>query len=174
MEKITVSYDPKQLLLYRTGDETCKYHSTRWRLTEGRGRWGEFPLVVVRKHYIDLGYRVLASEPRLLEYGFILLSYPGKRRERDDSYTKMTGLLGTDLETLDSLNLIADKAKIAATGNNGGGDPDLFVYKPDGSEKFFVEAKWKDDLTAKQLATFPIIERRWRVIVAQITKVPRK
>jgi hypothetical protein len=79
----------------------------------------------------------------------------------------MANLLGLDLAALDDLNRIADKAKIAATGNNGGGDPDLFVYKLDGSEKFFVEAKWKDQLTSKQLATFPIIEQKWRVVVAQ-------
>jgi len=128
--------------------------------------------VVVREDYRRLGYTVLASEPRLPNgEGFILLSYPGYRKRRDPAYTQMAKLLGTELLALDDLNQIADKAKIEATGNRGGGDPDLFVYKPDGSERFFVEAKYKDKLNSKQLVTFPIIEEHgWEVKVVRIVE----
>jgi hypothetical protein len=169
VRELTIPFDLKQLSLYRCGDKTCVYDSVRWPLNQGRGKWGEFPLVVVREHYRRLGYTVLASEPRLPDgQGFILFSYPGYRKRRHLAYTQMEMLLGTDLAALDALNLIADRAKIAATGKNGGGDPDLFVYKSDSSEKFFVEAKYKDELNPKQLATFPIIEQKWEVKVVRI------
>ena len=140
-------------------------------MTKGRGKYGEFPLVVVREHYRKLGYFVLASEPRLPEgEGFVLVSYPGYRKARHRTYAQMANLLGTDLATLDDLNRAADKAKMDATGNDKGGDPDLFVYKPDGSECFFVEAKYKDNLIRKQLATFPIIGQKWDVKIARIVE----
>jgi len=170
--ELPIPFDPRQLSLYRCGDEACVYHSVRWLLKQGRGKWGEFPLVVVREHYRRLGYTVLAFEPRLPNgQGFILLSYPRKRENRDPAYTQMTNLLGTELATLDDLNRKADTAKIALSGNRGGGDPDLFVYKPDGSERFFVEAKWKDQLTSKQSVTFAIIRKQgWQVKVRRIVE----
>lgn len=169
--EFTIPFELCQLALYRCGSEACIYHACAWPLPQGRGRWGEFPLVVVRKHYLDLGYEVLASEPRLgAGKGFILLSYPGYRKARNIAYTQMAELLGTDLTTLDALNLVADKAKIAATGNRAGGDPDLFVFKADGSERFFVEAKYKDNLNRKQDVTFPIIRTYgWKVKIVRIT-----
>jgi hypothetical protein len=170
VNEIRIPFEIEQLSLYRCGDKASVYHSVRWPLNQGRGKWGEFPLVVVREHYRRLGYTVLASEPRLPDgQGFILLSYPGYRKRRHSAYTQMEKLLGTDLATLDALNRVADEAKIAATGNRGGGDPDLFVYKPDGGDRFFVEVKWKDQLTCKQLVTFPIIRKqKWEVKVVRI------
>jgi len=83
MAELEIPFDLKQLSLYRRGDKTGVYYPVRWPLKQGRGRWGEFPLVVVREHYRKLGYTVLASEPRLAEgQGFILLSYPGYRKRR--------------------------------------------------------------------------------------------
>ena len=170
--ELTIPFNPRQFSLYRSGDETFDYHLVRWPLKEGRGKWGEFPLVVVREYYRKLGYTVLASEPRLPDgQGFVLLSFSGHRKTRHRTYSQMAKLLGTDLATLDALNRIADKAKIEATGNDRGGDPDLFVYKPDGSERFFVEAKYKDNLSRKQLATFPIIEQKWEVKVVRIVEM---
>jgi hypothetical protein len=172
VEELNISFDPRQLALYRRGDKACIYYPVRWPLNYGRGKWGEFPLVVVREHYRRLGYTVLASEPRLPDgQGFILLSYPGYRKGRHSAYAQMAKLLGTELAALDALNRIADKAKIAVTGNNGGGDPDLFVFKPDGSERLFVEAKWKDQLTSKQLVTFAILRKQgWEVKVVRIVE----
>jgi hypothetical protein len=81
----------------------------------------------------------------------------------------MAALLDADLAALDDLNKIADKGKIAATGNRGGGDPDLFVYKPGTKERFFVEVKYKDQENAKQRVTFPIISKyKWEVRIARI------
>jgi hypothetical protein len=174
VEELAVPFDSRELELYRNGDSACIYHSVRWpeECTVGRGKWGEFPLVVVREHYRRLGYSVLASEPRLPDgQGFILLSFPGYRKRRHPAYTQMASLLGTNIEALDSFNLIADKAKIAATGKREGGDPDLFVYKPDGTERFFVEVKHKDDLNDKQLVTFPIIRKQgWEVKIVRIVE----
>jgi hypothetical protein len=174
VEELTVPFDRGQIELYRDRDPACIYHSVRWpcHLKRGREKTGEFPLVVVREHYRRLGYTVLASEPKLPDgQGFILLSFPGYRKRRHTAYMQMAKLLGTDIEALDALNLIADKAKIAATGNRGGGDPDLFVHKPDGTERFFVEVKHKDKLNKKQLVTFPIIGRQgWEVKIVRIVE----
>ena len=172
MEELTVPFDPRQIELYRKKDPACIYHSVRWpgELRRGREQTGEFPLVVVREQYRRKGYTVLASEPNLPDgQGFILVSFPGYRKRRHPAYTQMARLLGTDIEALDAFNLIADKAKIAATGNRGGGDPDLFVYKPDGVERFFVEVKHKDKLNKKQRVTFPIIRKQgWEVRIVRI------
>ena len=66
----------------------------------------------------------------------------------------------------------ADQAKIDATGGARGGDPDLFVFRD--SEWFFVEVKDTDQLHAKQLVTFPLIEEvlGCDVRVARLTPVP--
>src|ERR1700730_4112567 len=118
MKELSIPFDLKQLALYRCWDKASFYDSVRWPLKQGRGKLGEFPLVVVREYFRNLGYTVLASEPRLPEgEGFILLSYPGKRERGDLAYTKMAHLLGTELVALDDLNRIADKAKIEVTGN---------------------------------------------------------
>ncbi|HXH49677.1 MAG TPA: hypothetical protein VNM47_10045 [Terriglobia bacterium] len=174
MEELAVPFDPVQIELYRKRDPACIYHSVWWpqELRRGRERTGEFPLVVVREHFRRLGYTVLASEPRLPDgQGFILLSFPRYRERRHPAYTQMASLLGTDIEALDAFNLISDKAKIAATGNRGGGDPDLFVYRPDGTERFFVEVKHKDKLNKKQLVTFPIIRKQgWEVKIVRIVE----
>jgi hypothetical protein len=65
--EIAVPYEPSQYELYRAGDSTCCFHAVRWPLSAGRGKFGEFPLVVAREHFRKLGYTVLASEPRLPE-----------------------------------------------------------------------------------------------------------
>ena len=55
-------------------------------------KYGEFPLVVVREHYRSQGYTVWASEPELDApdfKGFILVSYPGKRRDGHEAYKRM-------------------------------------------------------------------------------------
>jgi hypothetical protein len=170
VDEILIPYDHKQFLLYREGSEECIF--PRWELPIGKGKWGEFPLVVARAYFEEKGYKVLASEPNLPnQKGFILLSFPGKRESGDPAYTKMACLLGTEQSILDELNREADKEKIEKTPSRGGGDPDLFIYKPDCSDKFFVEVKWKDELTPKQNVTFPLIRKRgWRVEVARIVK----
>jgi VRR-NUC domain len=163
--EITIPYDPRQYDLYRAGDPTCIFHDSRWPLRAGRGRFGEFPLVVVRDYYRKKGYTVLASEPRLPnDEGFILLAYPGKRRARDPAYQRMEDIFGAS--TLAQLNARADRAKGRL---KGGGDPDLFVFRPSNPKKgFFVEVKHRDRLSEKQRATFALIEELCSIKVARV------
>jgi hypothetical protein len=103
--------------------------------------------------------------------GFILASYSRKREGRDPAYTRMFEHFPP--EQLEEFNRIADAAKIAATRNRGGGDPDLFVFRHAG-ERFFVEVKYRDRLGKNQIATFPLIESilRCEVKLARLTPVP--
>lgn len=65
--EIVIPYDPAQKILYERRDPKCVYHDYMWpdHLRRGRGRYGEFPLVVARKFYEESGYTVWASEPKL-------------------------------------------------------------------------------------------------------------
>ncbi len=166
--EIPVPYDPIQHDLYRASDPTCCFHAVRWPLKAGRGKFGEFPLVVAREHFRKLGYTVLASEPRLPgEDGFILVSYPGKRRVGDPAYRRMEAIFGD--RRLAELNEHADVAKRKRTGNRGGGDPDLFAFRPETpADRFFVEVKHHDQITEKQRVTFPLIEQLCPIMVATL------
>ena len=146
-----------------------------WPHLVGRGKYGEFPLVVVSEHFRSRGYTVWFCEPALEKYahpdfvGFMLLSYPGRRRTAHPAYKRMQDVFGK--ATVERLNAEADRAKLQVdqgNGNRGGGDPDLFVFK--GRERFFVEVKWKDHITEKQRVTFPLIERHCgvRIKIARI------
>jgi hypothetical protein len=171
-EKV-IYYEPKEYDFYRNKDPKCIYHLVRWPLTAGRGKQGEFPVVVAREYYRHLGYAVLVSEPRIPNNeGFILLSYPGKRRSGDPAYRRMEAIFGS--EVLAELNRQADVLKRKKTGNSGGGDPDMFVFKGSKPEdRFFVEVKHKDHFTKKQLVTFPIIEKICPVIVVRIVPMEK-
>jgi hypothetical protein len=166
--EIAVPYEPIQYDLYRAGDPTCCFHAVRWPLNAGRGKLGEFPLVVVREHFRKLGYTVLASEPRLPgDDGFILVSYPGKRRVGDPAYRRLEAIFGD--RKLAELNELADVAKRRRTGNRGGGDPDLFAFRPGApADRFFIEVKDHDQITEKQRVVFPLIEQLCPVIVARL------
>jgi hypothetical protein len=169
-EELLVPYEAREETLYRQRDPLCRYHPVRWPFTKGRSRFGEFPLIVVREHFRSLGYVVLASEPRLPDAeGFIVVSYPVKRQKGDPAYRRMEELLGA--EVIAALNVRADAAKKAATGNRGGGDPDLFAYRAGNpADGFFIEVKHHDKLTKKQLVTFPLIEEICPVVVARLVK----
>jgi len=164
-----IPYDRQQEQLYRDEDPACVFHKARWPLRAGRGRYGEFPLVVAREHYRTKGYTVLASEPRLPNgEGFIVLAYPGKRRARDLAYQRMEDIFGWKIVA--DLNARADKAKGKM---KGGGDPDLFVFRPDNPKgRFFVEVKHRDQLTKKQRATFSFIQELCPIKVVRV--VPKR
>ncbi|MCJ7706900.1 MAG: hypothetical protein MUO38_04690, partial [Anaerolineales bacterium] len=154
--ELLIPFAPREDLLYRLAHATSRYSTVRWPRAVGRSKHGEFPLVVVRQHFRRLGYTVWASEPELPDgSGFILVSFPGKRRAHHPAYARMEAIFGNG--TLAELNRIADRKKRLHTGNASGGDPDLFVFR--GADRFFVEVKWRDHITAKQTATFPLIER---------------
>jgi hypothetical protein len=167
---ITVEYDAAEYDLYRANDPACAFDSVRWPLPRGRGRHGEFPLVVVREHFRTQGYVVLASEPNLPnDDGFIVVSYRGKRQAGDPAYRRMEAIFGA--EVLADLNARADIAKLRATRGSGGGDPDLFAFRSNHPEdRFFVEVKHQDQLTSKQLVTFTLIEELCPIVVARLVK----
>ena len=98
-----------------------------WPHLVGRGKHGEFPLVVVREHYRRQGYMVWFCEPALEQYsnadfvGFMLLSYPGRRRAGHPAYKRMQKEFGE--ATVAKLNVEADRAKLQmdrGKGNRGG------------------------------------------------------
>ncbi len=169
--EIAIYYDPKQYELYRCRKPECEFHSVRWPLQEGRGRFGEFPLVVAREYFRRLGYTVRASEPRLPgAEGFILVAYPGKREARDPAYRRMEAVFGA--RVLAELNTRTDKAKRRHTGNRAGGDPDLFVVRRgDPKDRFFVEVKHHDHITMKQSVTFPLIEELCPIKIARLVAI---
>ena len=168
--EIGIPFDPRELELYERDDPTSQYYAVRWPLRAGRGRYGEFPLVVVREHYRRLGYTVWASEPELPDdTGFILVSYPGKRGDHHPAFVRMEQMFGKT--TVAELNGRADEAKRLQTDGRGGGDPDLFVFRD--TERFFVEVKWRDKISEKQIVAFPIIEQvcNVEVMIARISSV---
>src|SRR5690349_1395737 len=105
--EIDVPYDEAERKKYAENQPSCVYHNVRWnpkplkakdstppgrdywaKEIGGRGKYGEFPGVVVREHYRGLGYTVWASEPRLVNpttgepEGYVAISYPGARDPR--------------------------------------------------------------------------------------------
>lgn len=164
-----ISFDSLQYSLYVEKSPNCIY--PRWPISFGRSKHGEFPIVVARQYFTDLGYTVWVSEPELPDNtGYILTSFSGKRRNQHPAYMRMTTFF--DVETLTQLNTAADIEKRLQTGNIAGGDPDLFVFRDD--EHFFVEVKWKDQITMKQSVVFPIIEKlcQTEIRIARIQPLP--
>jgi hypothetical protein len=166
-------------LVRSAANESPSTVSSRYRLWPhlvGRGKYGEFPMVVVGEHYRAQGYTVWFCEPALDRYedsdfvGFMLLSYPGRRRAANPAYVRMQEKFGK--ATVEKLNVEADRAKLKRWGRRGGGDPDLFVFKE--RERFFVEVKWKDRIREKQCITFPLIERHCGVKVKIVRIVERQ
>ena len=136
-----------------------------WEPLKGRGKLGEFPVTVVREHYRNEGYNVWVSDSNEeLEDRFILVSYPDLRKKTPlhPAYEHMVGVFGR--EKIEKLNQIADEAKRKRKDNRnlGGGDPDLFVFKGVNAqeERFFVEVKYKNQLTPNQRICFPLIDKR--------------
>lgn len=177
-----VPFDEDDRIAYSRNDPSNPYYRVRWfplplmqdaslgpeyfaRAVGGKGKYGEFPLVVVREYYRRKGYIVWASEPRLFNpitgeaEGYAAMSYPAARKPTDKNhhaYLRMYAIFG---EKLEKLNKAADKAKCELKGNRAGGDPDLFMFKRGHEDKaFFVEVKHKDNLTPNELTCFPLIE----------------
>lgn len=131
---------------------------------KGRGKLGEFPLMVVREHYRKQGYTVWISDSNTeLEDRFILVSYPRLRKLKPlhPGYQRMVRVFGQG--KIEELNRAVDEAKRGGKSNSnlGGGDPDLFVFKGPNAEveRFLVEVKHKDQPTRNQRICFPIIDK---------------
>jgi hypothetical protein len=168
--EVEVPFDPAEIERYRSNDSAGQYFGVAWPRSLGKSHHGEFPVVVVREHFRALGYTVLASEPELpKDEGFLLVAYPGKRERRHPAYERMVGHFGDAV--LARLNRHADKTKARYGKSRGGGDPDLFVFR--GGDRFFVEVKWRDQITQKQSLTFPLIERYCQVPI-KVARIRRK
>lgn len=159
-QEIDIFYDELQRRFYEQRSSQGIYFKNRWpdNLRQGRNKDGCFPEIAVRYYYNSKGYSVLMSEPRLpINEGYILCSFPGYREKKHPSYTIMANFF--EIADLEKLNKKADIVKKEINnGKRHGGDPDLFVFKQDGSEKFFVEVKDNDSLHKNQIACFPLIE----------------
>ncbi len=168
--ELEVPFDPSELKRYKSKDPAGLYFSVGWPRSLGKSRHGEFPVVVAREYFRAEGYTVLASEPELPNgEGFLLVAYPGKRERRHPAYERMVEHFGDAV--LERLNRCADRRKIEYSKSRGGGDPDLFVFR--GRERFFVEVKWRDQITQKQSLTFPLIERHCQVPIKVARIVPK-
>jgi len=158
----------EQKRLYMVNDPSCIYHPYRWPYLKGRHKRGEFPVVVVRKHFIDQGYEVWVSgQSKLGIDAFILAMFPGARQKRDQSYLNIVGVFGK--ETVDKFLAIVEHEKKKYGLPRHGGDPDLFVQNTqEPSDRFFVEVKaedftgkrlYRDNLNKQQHLLFTLIEK---------------
>jgi hypothetical protein len=175
-----IFFDPRQKTLYglqvkpKRRIPGCIY--PLWHLLRGRGRYGEFPLMVVREYLIKRHYKVLCSSSvRKTSESFICASYPGLRREKPlhPAYQRMAQVFG--FERLNKFNAIAEEEKRKHGRNRGGGDPDMFVYKGNGRRvRFFVEVKHKDKPHTNQKIVFHLIRKHLGCPVYLIHIHPKK
>jgi hypothetical protein len=173
--EFTIQVPQKEKRLYLEKDARCLYHEWRWPFLVGRYKAaGEFPVIVVRKHFIDRGYKVWVSgQSKIGIDAFILAMFPGARKRRENSYLTMVRAFGE--EALEKFNVIADQEKVKAGRTRHGGDPDLFVQNSKRlTERFFVEVKledftgerkYQDTLNKNQEIVFPLIEKHLKIQV---------
>lgn len=177
--EIPIQVTEKEKRLYMANNPHCLYFNYRWPFCKGRHKMREFPVVAVRKHFIDKGYKVWVSgQSKIGIDAFILAMFPGAQQRQDPSYLNMVKVFGQ--KTIEAFNAIVEKKKKEAGLPRHGGDPDLFVQNPKNlDERFFVEVKaedftrkhrYKDDLNAQQLLVFPLIEKHLKCQV-RISKV---
>lgn len=166
--EIIIQVPEEEKLLYEANDARCFYHSSRWTYRKGRHNKGEFPVVVARKHFHDLGYIAWASgQSKLGNDVFILAMFPGARARRDLAYLNMIEMFGE--KKIRSFIEIVEKEKKDMGIPRHGGDPDLFIMNAQNpGDRFFAEAKaedltgkssYKDKLNKQQLLVFPLIEK---------------
>jgi len=152
-------YNPEQKCYYKNADERCLY--PQWKKMYGIHKTGgNFPAMVARYEYEKEGY--------LVEDDYCLVRKPNQRAD-NDGHKLLCRIFGTTTVG----GLIYDVEKVLfSQGMRRGGDPDLFVYKADFSEHFFVEAKEPpDDLRENQRIVMYLIRNLMcPVYVAKIIK----
>ena len=105
--EFTLRVSEKEKRLYENDDPECIYYSQRWLYRKGRHNKGEFPVVVVRKHLIDKGYRVWVSgQSKQGIDAYILAMFPNARLLRDQSYLNTISVLGEKAIEEDALAVI--------------------------------------------------------------------
>jgi hypothetical protein len=140
-EEIIIEYPMKQRKLYDKNDEKCIYPI--WPSKVGIHKaGGNFPAMVAREYFEDLGYIVLPQ--------YYLVRCP-KQRKSNEGFKLICKIFSKQ-----RVSKVLDASKAI---NLKGGDPDLFVYKKNFTEGFFVEVKEKDKLSTNQLSLIPIIEK---------------
>lgn len=158
----------EQKRLYKANDPRSIYYDGRWIYRKGRHKGGEFPVVVVRKRFMDQGYKVWVSgQSKLGIDAFILAMFPSARETRDQSYLNMVKVFGE--KKLDRFIAVVEQEKKKYGLARHGGDPDLFVQSTQNpSDRFFVEVKaedftgrrrYQDKLNKQQHLLFPLIEK---------------
>lgn len=166
--EFTIKVSETEKGLYGADDPRCIYYSQRWLYRKGRHKTGEFPVVVVRKHLIDSGYRVWVSgQSKQGIDAFILAMFPNARLRRDQSYLNTIQVFG-EKETEEFIRKVEGHKKKEGMARHGG-DPDLLVQNIENpTDKFFVEVKaedltgksrYKDRLNKQQHLVFPLIEK---------------
>lgn len=168
INEFTIQVAETEKNLYAAGNPKCAYHDQRWLYRKGRHNKGEFPVVVVRKHLIDNGYKVWVSGQRKQGIdAFILVMFPNARQRRDQSYLNIIRIFGEG-KIEEFIEIVESKKRAAGIARHGG-DPDLFVQNSKNpNDKFFVEVKaedltgkrrYKDKLNKQQCLVFPLIEK---------------
>lgn len=166
--EFTLQVSAEEKRLYKANDPRSVYYKDRWIYRKGRHKGGEFPVVVVRKHFLDQGYGVWVSgQSKLGMDAFILAMFPGGRRKRDQSYLNMVKVFGEE-EIYRFISIVEQEKKINGLPRHGG-DPDLFVQNNNNhKDRFFIEVKaeddtgkypYKDRLNEQQHLVFPLIEK---------------
>jgi len=100
----------EQKRLYKANDPRSIYYDGRWIYRKGRHKAGEFPVVVVRKRFMDQGYKVWVSgQSKLGIDAFILAMFPSARETRDQSYLNVVKVFGE--KKLDRFIAIVEQEK---------------------------------------------------------------
>jgi VRR-NUC domain len=159
LSQITIPYKCEQKQYYLDNDKRCLYRQFRKRVGIHRAG-GNFPAMVARQHYEKRKYIVLDD--------FCLIRKP-KQRETDVGFWIISSFFGEE-----RVRKVIRKAEAAlvSQGMGRGGDPDLFVFRKDRSQCFFVEAKEPPDrLRPNQCILIPLIEKYLcPVIIARIIR----
>ena len=166
--ELVVQLLPDERRLFVGGDKACVLNAYQLRERKGINKAGEFSVAVVRRLYDALGYSTwFSGQAKLGDDTYLLTRMPGKRREGDLAFRRITDVFGSS--AVEALNDEATKARDVSGHTAAGGDPDLFVFnRRDPSRRFFVEVKlenhsrtpvYRDKLGRQQELLFPLIQK---------------
>ena len=144
--EIQIKYDPIQRTYYTNVDKRCIY--PQWEKKYGIHKTGgNFPVMVARHHYEGNGY--------LVEDDYCLIRKPNQRME-NKGFQLICKIFGEK-----KVQHVIEKAEeiLFSLNMRRGGDPDMFAYKSDQSELFFVEVKEKDQLKENQKIVISVIQK---------------
>lgn len=155
----TFRYYPIQKRYYKSGDSKCIY--PQWgKKNSIRKAGGNFPAMVARYHFEKAGYKVVDD--------YCLIRKPNQRSE-NAGYNLLCKIFGPT--TVHEVICLSE-ALLCTKDVRRGGDPDLFVYKTDFSDCFFVEAKEPPDKLriSQKIVMYFIRNLMCPVYIAKIVK----